>query len=762
MNLRLFSLFSAVLLMTACTDEKLSLTPSPHDLGYDSLAERWDEAIPLGNGNLGALVWEKDGMLRISLDRSDLWDLRPMDNIGRPEWKFSWVYEQWKNDNYGVVQEYFDLPTSRDPAPSKIPAGALELDVTALGAVDTVMLFTHHAVCEVRWENGAALQVYVHATDPVGWFRFTGLPVEVSGKLVPPAYNLEGENNDASIVTGQDLRRLGYPRGKVEEYGGMITYDQEGWGGFQYQVSLRSEQTGKRLDGCWSISAGYPGEKEEPNAAAVVDEHFNKGFEYDYASHREWWEGYWARSSIRIPDRVLEKQYYLEMYKFGSAARNGRPPISLQAVWTADNGKLPPWKGDFHHDLNTQLSYWPAYTGNQLNLETGFLEWLWENKPAFEKYTRQYYGCAGINVPGVTTLAGQPMGGWIQYSFGPTVSAWLGHHFYKHWDFTRDTAFLRERAYPWIGDVATFILALSEVGEDGMRKLPLSSSPEIYDNSPEAWFAQTTNFDLALIRHTFLRAGELAAVLGLEQESRRWYAVLEEWPGYSVDDENGLNFAPGVPYAVSHRHFSHLMAFHPLGLVDYSNGPEDRAVIDRTLAALEKYGPDWWTGYSYSWLGNLRARAFDGEGAAEALRIFATAFCLPNSFHVNGDQSGKGYSKFTYRPFTLEGNFAFAAGIQEMLLQSHTGVIRVFPAMPNDWDNVSFTDLRAAGAFLVSARMEQGKVVEVEVRSEKGGPYRMVNPFHGPFEWTGVGSLQEGDTLMLELEAQQTVRITKK
>lgn len=96
------------------------------------------------------------------------------------------------------------------------------------------------------------------------------------------------------------------------------------------------------------------------------------------------------------------------------------------------------------------------------------------------------------------------------------------------------------------------------------------------------------------------------------------------------------------------------------------------------MNTLDKYGPGGWTGYSYSWLANLKARAFDGNGAAKALRIFAECFCLRNGFHANGDQSRSGKSGFTYRPFTLEGNMAFASGVQEMLLQSHSGVIRVF------------------------------------------------------------------------------------
>lgn len=124
----------------------------------------------------------------------------------------------------------------------------------------------------------------------------------------------------------------------------------------------------------------------------------------------------------------------------------------------------------------------------------------------------------------------------------------------------------------------------------------------------------------------------------------------------------------------------------------------------------------------------MKARAFDGEGAAEALRTFAECFCLPNTFHANGDQTKSGKSKFTYRPFTLEGNFAFAAGVQEMLLQSHTGVIRIFPAIPAAWQDVAFDKLRAMGAFLVSAEKVAGQVRQVRILPEQGGTLRLAIP----------------------------------
>jgi alpha-L-fucosidase 2 len=125
----------------------------------------------------------------------------------------------------------------------------------------------------------------------------------------------------------------------------------------------------------------------------------------------------------------------------------------------------------------------------------------------------------------------------------------------------------------------------------------------------------------------------------------------------------------------------------------------------------------------------MKARAKDGEGAAKDLEIFAKAFCSINSFHLNGDQTKSGYSKFTYRPFTLEGNFAFASGLQEMLLQSYAGFIEVFPAVPVSWQNISFNTLRAEGAFLVSAKRENGQVSEVKISSKNGGIAKLKLPF---------------------------------
>jgi alpha-L-fucosidase 2 len=527
-------------------------------------------------------------------------------------------------------------------------------------------------------------------------------------------------------VKGDDLSRLGYQQGKITKMGNIISYKQEGWGGFAYTINLQWKRLdNKTIEGVWTISSTNQRFKIPETNEALLEKHLSAGFNQDHTSHKAWWAIFWNKSAIRIPDQLIEKQWYLEQYKFGSTSRKGAPPISLQAIWTADNGRIPPWKGDYHHDLNTELSYWPAYSANHLEEGIAYLDHLDQNKENYKGYTKLYFGVDGLNAPGVTTLEGTEMGGWIQYALSPTVSSWLSHHYYLQWRYSMDKQFLKERAYPWIEAAANYLEKLTIVDKNGLRKLPISSSPEINNNSLSAWFSQNTNYDLSLMVFNFKAAKELALELGLKNKATHWDSILQQFPALSVSETNALNIAPGLGYTTSHRHFSHLMSIHPLGLIKIENGEKEKTIIQNSLRQLDSIGPSGWCGYSYAWLSNMKARAKDGDGAAKALQIFAKAFCSINSFHVNGDQTKSGYSGMTYRPFTLEGNFAFAAGVQEMLLQSHAGFIELFPAVPDGWKDVSFQTLRAEGAYLVSAVRQNGLIKTITITSEKGGTVKL-------------------------------------
>src|SRR5882672_10302225 len=232
--------------------------PSPHDLHFDQLATHWDEAIPLGNGTVGALLWRKEDHLRFSLDRSDIWDLRPMKGLDRKEFRFEWIQEHVRNNDYKIVQDYFDSPYDKEPAPSKIPAGALEFNLPYAKVV-SVHLSVEHAVCEVRWENGVILKSFVHATLPVGWFRFENIPSTIIPQIVPPEYEGQLTGGEVNSLLGDDLARLGYKQGKIQQDGNRITYLQEGWGGFTYEITVEwSRPNSTTLEGVWSISSHYP------------------------------------------------------------------------------------------------------------------------------------------------------------------------------------------------------------------------------------------------------------------------------------------------------------------------------------------------------------------------------------------------------------------------------------------------------------------------------------------------------------------------
>lgn len=712
------NLLLALLVLLIGTDATIAQVKTSDQLSFSQLAKRWDEAMPLGNGMLGALVWAKNEKLRISLDRADLWDERKALDLSKLN--FKWVKEQVLNKNYGAVQKIGDEPYDQVPYPTKLPAAAIEFNLANLGKVSSNVLDIKTAINTVKFENGTVFKCFVHAVEPKGVFFFNFLKTDqLIPELIVHPYNQNKESANDNSHAGEGLQKLGYAKGKVSQTANSISYVQPTAQGQFYEVKIVWKRiSSTQLVGSWTIS-------NSKNAVLPFITNVDPEMQ-GLKSHLAWWKNYWSKSNINLPDSLIQKQYNLELYKLGCVARKGAPAITLQAVWTADNGSLPPWKGDFHNDLNTQLSYWPTYTANHLAEGATFTDWLWKMKDRNLAYTKQYFGVEGLNVPGVATLNGDPMGGWIQYSLSPTVSAWTAQHFYWQWKYGMDQHFLKTRAYPYINAAATYLANITYL-DKGVRKLPLSSSPEYNDNSINAWYLNWSNFDLSLAKFLFKAAAEVSIASGHAKESTRWLALLRQLPDYEVN-ETGFTIAPKQNLNESHRHMSQYMAIYPLALLDV-NLPKDGQRIKNSLKRIEEKGTRAWTGYSFSWMASLYARAYEADKAVKQLQIFASNFCSPNSFHLNGDQKGGQYSGFTYRPFTLEGNFAFAQGVQELLLQSRNGYIEVFPAVPRSWNEVAFNNLRSEGAFLISAQKENGVPTQVKVYAEQGGELYIKLPF---------------------------------
>jgi len=744
-----------ILFITIIPFAVASAQPTTKDnLQFNHLATRWDEAMFLGNGMLGALIWQKDNMLRISLDRADLWDERKAMDLSK--FNFNWVYKHVLANDYDTVHKLGDVPYDNIVYPTKLPAAAIEFNISSFGNVISNVLDISSALNTVKFENGVVFNCYIHATKQQGYFGFENLPSAdnifqiIAPHLITPNYTGESKVEDDNTHAGEGLQKLGYAKGTVTKTGASIRYHQPTYNGHYYEVLIEWKKfPNNHVIGTWTISNDKPAVLSPLNINAAEPTGWNE--------HLNWWKNFWSKSSIDIPDTLLEKQYWLELYKLGCVARTGAPAITLQAVWTADNGSLPPWKGDFHNDLNTQLSYWPAYTSNHLTEAETYTDWLWKTKSNNQKFTKQYFGVDGLNVPGVETIDGDAMGGWIQYSLSPTTAAWCAEHFFWQWKYSMNDAFLKMKAYPYIHDVATYLEKITTL-KNGVRKLPLSSSPEYNDNNINAWFLDWTNYDLSLAKFLFAAASEVSDSIHKPDEAKHWLQILHQLPNYNIN-KTGLTVAPGQNLDESHRHMSPYMSIYPLALLDI-NKPDDKIIIENSLKHIAEKGTRNWCGYSFAWMASLYARAYEADSAVKQLKIFASNFCSPNSFHLNGDQKGGEYSNATYRPFTLEGNFAFAEGVQELLLQSRNDYIQVFPAVPASWKNISFTNLRAEGAFIISAKKENGATTKVVIKAEKNNICKIKLPF-ADFRFSGVQKKYEikDDVLIFPMQKDETVEL---
>ena len=349
------------------------------------------------------------------------------------------------------------------------------------------------------------------------------------------------------------------------------------------------------------------------------------------------------------------------------------------------------------------------------------------------------------------------------------MGAWNAHLFYLHWRHTGDDAFLRDRAYPFCREIGISLRALLKPGTDGLLRLPLSSSPEIFDNTRRAFLKPNSNYDLGSMKMLFLALAEMATTLGDAAAASDWTATAKQLGSFYTKPDGTLLLDADTSLPGSHRHLSNLIVLHPFNLITVDGDAREQQIIAASLADWDKSGTQAWCGYSFSWMACLRARVGDAEAALRNLDIYAHAFILRNGFHANGDQTGSGFSSFTYRPFTLEGNFLAMEAVHEMLLQSWSAnpgtrdasVIRLFPATPWRWHNASFEELRAEGGHRVSARRENNATTWFKIVAAHDGLIRIRNNFGGRVpHWNRSGVKQVNGNFEIQCKAGATIEAT--
>lgn len=731
---------------------------------------RWDEGLPLGNGRSGCLIWGEAKALRFSLDRGDIWDRTRPHQVDSPDFTYENLIRLAKERNTEEIRRIFDAPYQAS-LPTRLPAGTLIFHLPEDWKMSQSLdLETAEAVILLKnGERKVQLRALCHAENGSGMIEIqteekgeTQTEFGESGKsergnlqfqvkLMSPSFGVrsakekgfsdtEEEDYDPAKrqISQGSLSSIYYPKveyGSCQKEGiSFQWFKQEVDTSFSYGIVLASARREKRKElfyriitskdrerGSEEIVKGSPGKVSNGSFEKALDEavllllgQIKEGYDRQRKSHMRWWKRYWEKSSINLPDQEMERQWYVTNYLFASCSRKGSEPMPLQGVWTADDGCLPPWKGDYHNDLNTQLSYTHFYKADHLEEGEAFTDFLWKLRDAGREFASSFYHTDGICMPGVMTIDGRPLGGWPMYSLSPVHQIWLCRSFEQYYRYTGDEEFLSDRCWVYFRETAECITALLEEGKDGLH-LPVSSSPELHDDEASAWVTPNSSYDLALLKYFYWTLVRFSNILENGEEDR-WRSVADRLPDFSLDERKVLKISPDEILTESHRHLSNAMAICPMELVGYETD-EEREIVDAVIADYERLGTGMWVGFSFTWMAHLYAVAGNGEGAREQLRIFWDSFCSPNGFHLNGDYRYRGYSSFHYRPFTLEANMYAADALQEMLFQMRDGICTLFPAVPEEWliRGVKFQGFRGETGLKVSAEAKKGKLVFLEL-----------------------------------------------
>lgn len=422
------------------------------------------------------------------------------------------------------------------------------------------------------------------------------------------------------------------------------------------------------------------------------------------SDHRQWWHAFYQKSFLSIPDPRLESFYWIQLYKLGAAIRKDGPPLDLSGPWFRVNE----WPGIWWN-LNIQLTYWPLPPANQLELSATYNKAVDDH---FEGLLSHFGG---------------------QHNMGDL--AWALHSYWLHLRHEGDWQAMREGWLPKAERVFAHYQKLLSRGEDGKLHLAPLGSPEYkaFTTFPDS------NFNLALLRwlgQTMIEVNDKTSAGNPNSDA--WRQTLADLTDYPVD-KNGYKIAANQSMEESHRHFSHIIGFYPLFVMN-ADDPATYQLLDRSIRHwLELRNPDGSQdrcGFTLAVAASQKAALGQGNEALayldefldnrilERKTLFASRI-LSNTFSVETNGANP----------TIETSLGAANAAIELLFQSWGGKVRVFPAVPTGWKQASFRDLRAQGAFLVSAAREDGKTAWVSIESLAGEPLVLKVPdWSGPLE----------------------------
>lgn len=690
---------------------------SKQDLVFDSLSAKWEEGAFLGNGLLGVMVYREDtNAIRFDLGRTDVVGHREGINpsIGRSRMPIGRFVLRTAG-TIKNVQLRLDLWNAELHGTIYTDKGDIQLQTLVAATKDVIICNTSTSTTNqlFNWEWKPE-----KAISP-----FLTLGRDSAAKYPP---------NPDFVITKQN----------------NIHYNEQPLlAGGSYTTAWKQINTDKQQSLIITIANTYPANNSKAIAQQTITGVAAKDINPLIAAHRNHWHQFNQKSFISIPDSRLESFWWIQQYKMASATRVGARPIDLMGPWY----RITPWP-KYWWNLNIQLTYYPFFSSNHIDLAQPLLKMindhidnLSKNAPEPYQYNSAALGRSGPYemTSGIKVLKGNDSTGNSPSSLELSNLTWLLHVYYQAYEHTMDRQYLKS-IYPVLTKAINYYLNIVDKESDGKYHLPYTYSPEY----PKG-ITRDANYDLSVLNWGLKTLLYINKQLQLHDPlAAKWKDLLDNLTPYP-QDEHGLRIGRDASFTISHRHYSHMLMIYPIYAINWDQ-PENRDLIKKSLQQWE--GNDAaWRGYSYSGAGSIHAMMGEGN----------------HTWQLLNDMMDKG--RFAIKPNTMyleagpviETPLSAVTTMNEMLLQSWNNIIRVFPAIPDSWQEASFNKLLAKGAFEVSAVRKNGQTQFIHIKSLAGTPFLVKTGWKNNIQTTGKRKFtityQDKDIIKIDLKKGEDV-----